>query len=1067
MQNKNLIADLVGRNRFADVIIDHLVRQGVTHIFGMPAESVNCLVDAMSRRPDIRFVSTRHETAASFMAAGYARATGKLGVCFGTAGPGATHLLPGVYDAHADRHPVLAISGQVPVAALGTGSFQEIDSARLFRDGCARSVEILSTDHVGVFDQLCWSALHERTSVHVAIPGDVLSAPVPDRVSAPRLLDVGASVSPDKDTIAALAESLHDRPVAVVLGAHAGGYDMRARALAHLLGVPLHVLPEACAAPLTGPPTADSADLPDAAALLVGLATPGLFRAFPRLAGLVQIADIEETRQWGVPPTRIVGDIETTLDNLIAELTRLRDTATAYEQIEASEPAVGWIRVLRSRLDDGQVVVDGARWQSLAAGQLSHCAAVHSSWNLRFPGAAVPTAIGMALATGRRIHVLTEKSHVDQYVSELSTAVRYEVPITVVCVSDDLRRDRTLFARAFGVDTRSAATEDELDEALAVSGGGPRIVLMASMLIGEPAGPVGGSDLPRLVEGLGRFGFQRIHMTGFCAAEAPGLDVGVAVDGQAAALRASVDDKAFGTRAAVVVTSPAALLMQMNGLYDAAYDHAALLVVTVEDGRWLVDSTHLLAEVSRWSCSIEDPARDGPRLQQALAAARHTRGVVHVRILRDALPELPLTVPPGLTRAHLERRPSAHSVARAVDLLRHADRPTIIAGRGAAGTASELRELARLVNAPVFTTMGGSSVRAGIHGARTGLVGSSGHHRTVREIQRSDVVVLVGVSSRGAAFDLVSRASVVSINTDPMCLIGLPEGAAGLLGDARTALQAMIGGLRAVGTPKALADNASRPFTEPIRHAPALRWRRWGPLRPSYLARIMNDEIGAVPDRITVSVDVGLNTLWAFRYLRTADRYLWTSSFATMGFAIPAALEVAAAGEAAVAVVGDGGAAITLAELASGAAIETPVVVVVFDNGALGAIRYESYVMGWPDSGSTLSACDFAAYARGCGLAGRTVTTHAEFRREFSAALRRAGVTVIDAKCTLADAPVLAGWPPAGQLVGLAAAWVRGGKSDVRDAPAVIRSGVQDRVGGLLHGLAAEFRERSTGDERS
>ena len=132
MHNRHLFSNALGRHRFADELVDYLIRLGVEYIFGMPAESVNSLVHAASKRSEIRVVSTRHETAAALMAVGYAKASGRLGVCFGTAGPGATNLVAGAYEAFVGRVPLLAISGQVPTDSIGRDSFQEIDSQALF-----------------------------------------------------------------------------------------------------------------------------------------------------------------------------------------------------------------------------------------------------------------------------------------------------------------------------------------------------------------------------------------------------------------------------------------------------------------------------------------------------------------------------------------------------------------------------------------------------------------------------------------------------------------------------------------------------------------------------------------------------------------------------------------------------------------------------------------------------------------------------------------------------------------------------------------------------------------------
>jgi pyruvate dehydrogenase (quinone) len=101
------------RRTTADVLVERLVDWGVSVVFGLPGDGINGIMEALRTRAErIRFVQVRHEEAAAFMACGYAKFTGRLGVCLATSGPGAIHLLNGLYDAKLDGAPVLAITGQ-------------------------------------------------------------------------------------------------------------------------------------------------------------------------------------------------------------------------------------------------------------------------------------------------------------------------------------------------------------------------------------------------------------------------------------------------------------------------------------------------------------------------------------------------------------------------------------------------------------------------------------------------------------------------------------------------------------------------------------------------------------------------------------------------------------------------------------------------------------------------------------------------------------------------------------------------------------------------------------------
>ena len=119
----------------AELLVEKLVEWGVSVVFGLPGDNIAHILDALRRRQDkIRFVLVRHEEGAAFMASGYAKYTGKLGVCVSTAGPGAVHLLNGLYDAKFDGAPVLAITGSPPGALHGTKFTQGVDTISLYDD---------------------------------------------------------------------------------------------------------------------------------------------------------------------------------------------------------------------------------------------------------------------------------------------------------------------------------------------------------------------------------------------------------------------------------------------------------------------------------------------------------------------------------------------------------------------------------------------------------------------------------------------------------------------------------------------------------------------------------------------------------------------------------------------------------------------------------------------------------------------------------------------------------------------------------------------------------------------
>ncbi|MGN6644125.1 MAG: thiamine pyrophosphate-binding protein, partial [Verrucomicrobiota bacterium] len=161
----------------ADVLIETLLDWGVEIIFGLPGDGINGIMEALRTRQErIRFVQVRHEEAAAFMACGYAKYTGKLGVCLGTSGPGGIHLLNGLYDAKMDGQPVLAITGHHFHDLIDTHSQQDIDLDRVYMDVALYSARVMGPEHVSnVATIACRTALSRRGVAHINFPVDIQS----------------------------------------------------------------------------------------------------------------------------------------------------------------------------------------------------------------------------------------------------------------------------------------------------------------------------------------------------------------------------------------------------------------------------------------------------------------------------------------------------------------------------------------------------------------------------------------------------------------------------------------------------------------------------------------------------------------------------------------------------------------------------------------------------------------------------------------------------------------------------------------------------------------------------
>jgi pyruvate dehydrogenase (quinone) len=159
-----------------EFLVSRLAEWGVTRVYGYPGDGINGILGALDRARDkVRFIQVRHEETAAFMAAAHAKFTGQVGVCLATSGPGAIHLLNGLYDAQMDHQPVVAIVGQSARSAIGGSYQQEVDLHSLFKDVAHEYVQVASVPEQfpHLIDRAMRTAIVERTVTCIIVPGDL------------------------------------------------------------------------------------------------------------------------------------------------------------------------------------------------------------------------------------------------------------------------------------------------------------------------------------------------------------------------------------------------------------------------------------------------------------------------------------------------------------------------------------------------------------------------------------------------------------------------------------------------------------------------------------------------------------------------------------------------------------------------------------------------------------------------------------------------------------------------------------------------------------------------------
>ncbi|SFW21258.1 thiamine pyrophosphate-requiring protein [Nitrosovibrio sp. Nv17] len=231
--------------KVSDFIVERLAEWGVQRIFGLPGDGIGGIMGALDRASGkIEFIQVRHEEMAAFMACGHAKFTGEVGVCLATSGPGAIHLLNGLYDAKLDHQPVVAIVGQQSQSALGGSYQQEVNLASLFADVAHEYVHMVTTPAQmrHVLDRAMRIARSERTVCCVIVPSDVQDAAYQGPPHEHGTLHSGVACSiprvlPRTEDLQRAANILNaGSRVAILVGAGALGATREIVEIADLLG---------------------------------------------------------------------------------------------------------------------------------------------------------------------------------------------------------------------------------------------------------------------------------------------------------------------------------------------------------------------------------------------------------------------------------------------------------------------------------------------------------------------------------------------------------------------------------------------------------------------------------------------------------------------------------------------------------------------------------------------------------------------------------------------------------------------------------------------------------------
>jgi len=466
--------------RTADIVAEALLDWKVDTIFGLPGDGINGFIESLRRRQNkIKFILVRHEESAAFMACAYAKYTGKLGACVATSGPGAIHLLNGLYDAKSDNTPVIAITGTTYSDLMNSSYQQDVNLLQLFSDATVYNGLISVPEQAEMaVDIACRTALSQRGVSHITIPIDVQEKKLNGKYSrhnvAYHTSDIYSNeIIPSPSLIEKAAEILNTGNRVVILvgqGALEAGEEVIA--VAEKLGAPIvkallgkAVIPDDSPYTTGGigllgtTPSSDAMNEADTL-LMIGTSFPYVeYLPKPGQARGIQI-DIKPEKIGLRYPVEIglVGDSKLILSTLLPLLNKKDDREFIREKQQAMKSWVGLLREQSTRTDKPlkpQVIAKAVSDELEDNAIISADCGTNTSWAARFinirkgmkfsvSGTLSSMANGLPYAIAAQIAFPDRQSvafvgdgGLTMLMGEFATAVQYNLPIKVIVLKNN------------------------------------------------------------------------------------------------------------------------------------------------------------------------------------------------------------------------------------------------------------------------------------------------------------------------------------------------------------------------------------------------------------------------------------------------------------------------------------------------------------------------------------------------------------------------------------------------------------------------------------------------------
>jgi pyruvate dehydrogenase (quinone)/pyruvate decarboxylase len=483
---------------------------------------------------------------------------------------------------------------------------------------------------------------------------------------------------------------------------------------------------------------------------------------------------------------------------------------------------------------------------------------------------------------------------------------------------------------------------------------------------------------------------------------------------EAAAFMASGFAKHTGRLGVCIGTTGPGAIHLMNGLYDAALDGAPVVAITgltFHDLRGVrfqqaVNTLTLMQGMAVYNEEVTGPEHAIIVANRACRAALGDRGVAHLAVSKDiqrtklSADKRSMRNPGVRTSSSWSPQlaaPPADQLQAAAALLNAGKRVAVLVGQGALPAREEVTKLADQLGSPVAKALLGKAVLSDDSPFTTGGIGDLGTAPSSWAMKNCDTVLILGSTMPWEEYypnPGQARAVQVDLKPDRLGLRYPVE--IGLVGDVKTTLQGLLPLLR---------RNADRSFLTEAQQ----RMKKWNallneiestdrsPLRPQMVIRALSD---VLPDDAVISLDCGANTHFAARclQLRPNQRLTGTGMLATMGPGLPFAIaaKFAYPDRPSIAVVGDGGFSMLMADLVTTVANQLPVKIILLKNNSLAEVKFEQKEIGNPEYGCELAPIDFVAFAKACGADGYRCRRADELRPTIEAALKSPNAALVE-----------------------------------------------------------------------